>query len=257
MIVWIESQPAWVIALLVFGFCYALAAIVLAAAIAVEGRRIAGALNATTPTMLTPISVIAGLLIAFLAARVWANLDRANTLVVQEASAIRESALLADALPGDTRTAVQGTIQTYLRFVEAEDFPAMAAGRASLRRPPGLSEAMSILLAFVPVAPGQQIAQERAVAAVAHALEARRSRILLSRTAISSIQWLVIVILDVLILLIIAMVHLGRRSTAAVNLVIFSTAIAACLVLLIVNDRPFAAGGFTVQPRELLEIGRE
>lgn len=48
-------------------------------------RRIADDLKATTPTMLTPLAVI-----AFLAARVWANLDRANNLVGQEASAIRE-----------------------------------------------------------------------------------------------------------------------------------------------------------------------
>jgi hypothetical protein len=256
MIEWIESQSVAAIAFLVFGFCYALAASVLAAGMAVAARPIASALKATTPTMMTPVSVIAGLLIAFLATRVWTNLDRANSLVAQEASAIRESTLLANALPDDVRTTLKGAIHTYLSFVEAEDFPAMAANRASLRPPPGLTDAMSALLAFRPAGPGQHI-QQRAVSAVERALEARRSRVLLSRTAISSVQWLVVVILDTLILLIIAMVHVDRWITTAVNLFIFSTAIAACLVLLMVNDRPFAAGGFTVQPSALRELANE
>ena len=257
MIGWIKSQSVAAIAFLVFGFCYALAAVVLAAGMAVAARPIAASLKATTPTMLTPVSLIAGLLMAFLATRVWTNLDRANTLVAQEASAIRESSLLANALPGDARDTLKGSIHTYLGFVEAEDFPAMAANRASLRPPPGLTDAMSALLAFSPAGPGQQVIQQRAVAAVERALEARRSRVLLSRTAISSVQWLVIVILDALILLIIAMVHVDRCITTAVNLFIFSTAIAACLVLLMVNDRPFAAGGFTVQPSALRELANE
>jgi hypothetical protein len=49
-------------------------------------------------------------------------------------------------------------------------------------------------------------------------------------------------------LLTIAMVHIDRPATVAVNLLVLSTAVAACLVLLMVDDRPFAAGGITVQP---------
>jgi tellurite resistance protein TehA-like permease len=67
MIGWIESQSVAAIAFLVFGFCYALAAVVLAAGMAVAARPIAASLKATTPTMLTPVSLIAGLLMAFLA----------------------------------------------------------------------------------------------------------------------------------------------------------------------------------------------
>jgi hypothetical protein len=68
-----------------------------------------------------------------------------------------------------------------------------------------------------------------------------------------------------LILLTIAFVHLNRPATAVVNLVVFSTAVACCLVLLMVHDRPFAAGGIflvyaarlrTMEPRfPLLVVG--
>ncbi len=101
--------------------------------------------------MMTPLGIIIGLLIAFLASRVWLNLDHANSYVAQEASAILQSILLADALPEDTRDAVHTAMKTYLQFIEAEDWPAMAEGRASLQQlPPGLTDAMKVLLAFVP-----------------------------------------------------------------------------------------------------------
>jgi hypothetical protein len=182
MLLWIESQNTVVITLLGFGFCYALAAIIFGAAVVVSQRPIAVDLKATSPVMLTPLSVIAALLIAFLASRVWANLDHANTDIAREASALRESVLLADEMPGEVRTALRGAVKTYLQFVETEDWPAMAEGRASLREsPPGLADALVLILSFVPAEPGQQVAQQRAVVAVEQALEARRNRILLSK----------------------------------------------------------------------------
>jgi hypothetical protein len=256
MLLWLESQPTAVIALLVFALCYVLAAIVFFSVATISRRPIAEQLNATTPVMLTPLAVIAGLLIAFLASRVWSNVDRANTYIAQEASAIRQTVLLADTLPEDTRTAVRAALRQYLRFIESDDWPAMAQGRANLRRiPPGLTDAMRALLSFVPLGPAQQVAQERAVIAVEQALEARRHRIVLSQATIAPVQWLVIFLLDVLILLTIAFVHLNRPVTAVVNLIIFSTAVACCLVLLMVHDRPFAAGGITIQPDALRDVG--
>ena len=258
MIMWVESQSVAAITLLVCGFCYLLtAAVLLAMAALVAVRpRVAEALKATSPVMLTPLAVVASLLIVFLAARVWSNLDRANTLVAKEAGAVGELVLLADALPpGDTQAALRECLRAYLRFVESEDFPAMAAGRAGLGPPPDLVEAVDILLKFVPAGPGQQIVREHAMAAAEAIMEARRGRVLLSRAQIDPIQWFVVLVLDALILLVIAMVHIDRRLTAAVNLFIFATATASCLVLLMAYDRPFSPGGFTVRPDALREIG--
>jgi hypothetical protein len=255
MLLWIESQPTPIIGVLVFALCYGLAGMVFFAVMTISGRPIAEQLNATTPVMLTPLAVIAGLLIAFLASRVWSNVDRANSYVEQEASAIRESVLLSDALPEDTRMAVRAALKQYLGFIETDDWPEMARGGANLRRIPlGLADAMKALMSFRPVAPEQRLAQERAVIAIEQALEARRDRIVLSQATISPIQWLVIFLLAVLILLTIAFVHLNRPATAVVNLIVFSTAIACCLVLLMVHDRPFGAGGITVQPHALRDV---
>ena len=190
------------------------------------------------------------------AAREWSNVDHANSHVTQEANAIREAILLADALPGSLGDAVRGGFGEYLRYVEAEEWPAMTAGRATLRTsPPGVADTLAALLSFEPGKPTEQFAQQNAVVAVKHALEARQNRIMLSRVVISSVQWAVILTLDVLVLLTIAMVHIDRRVTTAVNLFVFSTAMAACLVLFMANDRPFAAGGITLEPGALREVG--
>ncbi len=255
MVVWVESQSSIVIAVLVLAVCYGLAAVIFAASVIVSRWPIAADLKATTPGLLSPLGTITGLLIAFLAVRVWTNFDHADAYIAQEASAIRESVLLANALPGDTGNAVCNGVKTYLEFAETEDWPAMAQGRANLRQlPPGLPVAIRSLVSFMPATPGQQIAQQRAVVALEQALEARRSRILLSKASIAPIQWIVILTLDGLMLVTLAMVHIDRPAAAVSSMLVLSTAIAATLVLLLVYDRPLSSGGITLQPIALREI---
>ena len=76
----------------------------------------------------------------------------------------------------------------------------------------------------------------------------------MSEAAISPPQWIAIILLDALILLTIAMLHVGRHATTAINLFIFSTAVAACLVILMINDRPFNSGGIVVQQGPLHQV---
>jgi hypothetical protein len=254
MLWWLESQETVVIVAIVFAFCYLLAALILVGLAVLSRNVMAGALHTTTPAMLTPLAVILGLVIAFLASRVWANADRAQGYVVEEASGIRQAVLMSAVLPTDTRDALRKEIGNYLRFVDQVDWPAMLRGQEGIRQTPqGLPDALMILLSFVPQQSGQQLAQSRAVAAIEQVLQARRNRILLSEASISPAQWIVIIVLDALILLTIGTVHAGRY-TAAANMVIFSTAVASCIVLLMINDRPFNAGGIAVQPTALHEV---
>ena len=253
--VWIETQSTFVICVLVFGFCYLLTAVILSAALFLSRRAVAQRLQTIAPVTLTPLGVILGLLIGFLAARVWADLDRANQYVGQEAGALRETILLTNSLPADVRTGVRRAIQRHLDFIESEEWPAMASGRATLESiAVGLAEAMTELLSFSPVQANQKLAQQRALVAIEQALEARRNRVLLSQVEIAPVQWAVILVLATLILVTIALVHIDKRLAMGVTMFIFSTAIAACLVLLTVYDRPFGAGGFTVRPTVLHAI---
>ena len=170
---WIETQPTFVIGFFVFGSCYLLATVILCLALMLSRRAVAQRLQPIAPVTLTPLGVILGLLIGFLAARVWTNLDRANQYVGQQAGALRETILLTDSLPADVRTGVRQAIQKHLSFIESEEWPAMASGRATLQSiAVGLAEAMTALLSFSPVQANQKLAQQRALVAIEQALEA-------------------------------------------------------------------------------------
>jgi len=91
MLSWLESQETLVTALIVFAFCYLLAALIFVGVAVLARTPIASALQVTTPAMLTPLGVILGLVIAFLAARVWANVDHAHGYVAEEVSGLRHA----------------------------------------------------------------------------------------------------------------------------------------------------------------------
>ena len=131
MLSWVESQGTPVIVMLVFAFCYLLAVLMFVVGALISRLAIAPHFNATTPAMLTPLGVITGLVIAFLAARVWANVDHAHVYVAEEASEIRQAALLTEVLPAPVQAELRNDIDRYLKFVETEDWPSMLRGHAS------------------------------------------------------------------------------------------------------------------------------
>jgi len=241
--------------LLVLSLCYSLTALIFVGARILRRYPVATYLKATTPTMLTPLSAILALLLAFLAARVWTNLDHANTYAAQEASAINDTILLSSTLPGQLPSTMRNSMHKYVHFVAVQDESAMKENRAELRLlPPGLTDGLDALLSFNPATPAQQITQERTEAAIERVLEARRDRIVLNEATIGPIQWIVILILSTVVLLVIAMVHIDWPVTVALNLFLFSTAVAVCLILIMVNDRPFSHGGASLDLRALQQV---
>jgi hypothetical protein len=249
MLLWIESQPTSVIALIVFGAAYLSAALIFCLAAFFSRHPIAKALQPVTPGILSPLGTILGILLAFLAVRVWTNLDHAQEHIGREVNALREVVMLANSLPQDVRARVREAIGKHLDAIASEEWPAMAEERMNLRSfPPHLEEAMGAILSFAPVGANQQLVQNRALIAVEDAVEFRRNRVSVSRAEIAPVQWTVIVILSGMILVTIAAIHINARLAMAVAMFVFSTAVAMCLVLLMVYDRPFGLGGFTLPP---------
>ena len=115
--------------------------------------------------MLTPLAVILGLLIAFLAQRVWTNIDHANAYIGAETSALRQTVLLADALPREVGEPLRTLIKDHVNFVIAEDWVSMSSVEGSRDLPEMLAKAVLHILAYSPTTPGQQIAQEQIVVA--------------------------------------------------------------------------------------------
>ena len=258
MIAWIESQSLTIVFLIAFGFCYVIALLIWLGARAVANRKLAEDLKATTPGIMPPLSVFVAVLIGFIAARVWANYDRAHAYIGAEGSALREAGLLADALPADSAAAIHKAIGDYLRFVATEDWPAMQTGTADLRQEPApLAEALRVVLAAAPAGVGPAVAQQRATIALEDVLAARHGRILLSREEISPIQWAAMILTAVMVLLIAAMVHIERSRTVAINLAVYATSVAICLTMLLIYDLPFGPAGRFLAPEPLHELGAD
>src|SRR5215510_7480743 len=97
---WIHALPLGWMAILIFAATFLVAAVIhwIIQSLAVGDR--ARMFKAVSPGLLPPLGIIFGLLVAFLAAQVWGDLDRARTAVNQEASALRTMVILSDGFPG-------------------------------------------------------------------------------------------------------------------------------------------------------------
>jgi hypothetical protein len=89
MLTWITGQSIVVIAAIVFGAVYLLAALVLAMVALAARRGVDRAFKGVRGVALDPVSVIFALLVGFLGADVWPAFDRAGAALGVEASRLR------------------------------------------------------------------------------------------------------------------------------------------------------------------------
>ena len=251
---WIHALPLGWMALVVFGGTYLVTAAIywVVMRLATEDR--ARAFKGVSPGLLPPLGIIFGLLVAFVAAQVWGDLDRANSAVNHEASSLRAVVLLSRTFPGDAPTRMRGLITRHIQDAQQVEWPAMARHRATLTMmPAALGEALALTLALPVSGNGQVDAQREVVAALDQALDARRQRILVSQSAVNWVKWLALIVQAMCTLAAIAMVHSDNRLTARLAMGLFSTAIAVCIFLITAHDRPFT-GQLSVRPTPLLQI---
>src|SRR5262245_47268026 len=92
---WLLHLPTVWMTVVVFGVTYLVTAAIYAVvnALAVDER--ARSFKAVSAGMLPPLGIIFGLFVAFTAAQVWNDNDRANAAVNREASALRAVVVLA------------------------------------------------------------------------------------------------------------------------------------------------------------------
>jgi hypothetical protein len=121
MIHWFQHlRTAWM-SLVVFAVIYLIAGGIywLVMALAVGER--ARAFKAISPGMLPPLGIIFGLLVAFMAAQVWGDLDRAHAAVNREASALRAVVLLARSFPGEPETELRALVHRQIEDVVSQE----------------------------------------------------------------------------------------------------------------------------------------
>ena len=254
MIDWLHSLP---IAALVLVVCAATALVTLAIYVAATRLAAAGhrdAMSALSPGMLPPMSLVFGLLVGFLAAGVWSNTSNAQQAVDQEAGALRSVDLLDRDFPTADQQRLDQLIRSYIEQAVNHEWPAMAHQNATLTvAPPQLAEALQVALALSADNPGRVVAQREIVTSLEAALDARRQRIIISGSAVNSAKWAGVIGLGVLTLIAIACVHCANQRTLAIALTLFASAIVVSLLMIGVQDRPFA-GPYHVKPTPLIQV---
>src|SRR5690349_17771780 len=111
---WLHNLPVPWMALVIFGFTYLLAAAIYAGVATLSGR-LAKSFKVVSVGMLPSLGIIFGLFVAFTAAQVWADNDRATASISREASALRSILVFAASFPGESETALDNLIKDYVR----------------------------------------------------------------------------------------------------------------------------------------------
>jgi hypothetical protein len=251
---WLLSLPVLPMSAVILAGIYLFAALlyVLVTALALGDR--VRAFKAVSPGMLPPLAIIFALLVGFLAAQVWNESDRANVAVNREASALRGVVLLASGFPGEPESRLRDLVRRHIQDAATREWPAMGAGNITLTLiPAALAEALQYSLALDPKTAGQGIAQREIVAALQTALDARRQRILLSRSSINGVKWTCLLVQAALTLITTALIHSDNRTANRIILAIFATAVGMAVILLATHSRPFT-GAISVRPTVLLQV---
>jgi hypothetical protein len=252
---WVERLPtAWLILVIFAGtflLTFAIYYVVLRAAEGPSGP----ALTAISPGMLPPMALVFGLIVGFLVAGLWGDLNNARDAVNNEASALRSASLVAAAaFPGRTSMQLDALVDRQIKDAATKEWPAMRDQRATLTAVPvPMGQALRLAVRIDPADQGQVTAQRELVSSLEDALDARRQRIIISEGTINWVKWLAVVALGALTLIAVACVHAGNRRTAALAMAIFGSAVAMTLVLMASQALPFN-GDFGVKPDALLEV---
>lgn len=251
---WLHTLPLGWMTVLVFGGTYLVSYLLYRIVAMLSAGPVARSFKALSPGMLPPLGIIFGLFVAFTAAQVWSDSDRAHAAVNKEASALRSVVLLASSFPGEPEERLRTQVQRHIEQTVGEEWPLMAEGTATLSLiPPELKAALTTALALTPASPGQEIAQREIARSLEQALEARRERVLISHAEVNLTKWACLVLQALCALLAIAIVHGENRVASAIALGSFATGVAASVLLILAHDRPFT-GDIAVSAEPLLQV---
>jgi hypothetical protein len=251
---WVHNLPVGWMALLMFAFTYVLTAAIYALVSALSMGERTRSFTAISAGLLSPLGIIFGLFVAFTAAQVWTDNEKARAEIDREASALRSVVIFAASLPGDSELHLRDLIRRYIADVVTQEWPMMARGTANLTAIPGaLAEALKTTLAVMPTTEGQKTAQRAIATALETALDARRQRIFISQSQVNLLKWSCLIMQALCALLAIAMVHSANRLASTMALGIFATGVAASLLLILAHDRPFT-GEISIKPDPLLQV---
>jgi hypothetical protein len=251
---WLQSLPVGWMALVVFTLTYLAAWAILAVVTRLATGARTRSFKSVSAGMLPPLGIIFGLLVAFVASQVWNDMNAAQAAVNREASELSTVLFLAASFPGEPETRLRDLTRRHIQDAVTYEWPMMAEQSASLAvTPVALAEELQLILAVAPHSEGQVTAQREIVTALEGAIEARRQRIVVSRSSVNWVKWTALLLQAICTLVAIAMIHSDNQGAAAAAMGTFATGVAVSILLIASHDRPFT-GEISVKPDLLRQV---
>src|SRR5260370_6270061 len=123
---WLHNLPVIWMALVVFGATYLIAGLIYAGVNVLAVGERARAFKAITPGILSPMGIVFGLYLAFTAAQVWGDIDRANAAVNRETSALSAILIFSARFPGEPVQQIRAVVRRYIENTASLEWPMMA-----------------------------------------------------------------------------------------------------------------------------------
>lgn len=257
IIEWLYSLSIGWMAVLVFSTTFFLTWVIYAVVKLLAVGERAKAFKSISAGMLPPLGVVYGLLVTIIASQVWTDIEKANTAVYREASALSTTVFLAASFPGEPEASIRSLIRRHIHDAVTHEWPIMAHHTAMLKiSSQPLAEALQLTLTLKPHSEGQITAQNALVTALEEALDARRQRIVISLSDINWITWLCLIMQAMCTLTAIAMIHCGNHTASTSAMGIFATGVATSVLIIVSHNRPFG-GPIFVDSALLTQIESE
>lgn len=249
MFYWIYDLPTWTVAFLfvfVFIAFFWFGAIFIRPLLRLFIRKQPG-LNDAVGYILSFFSVIYGLLLGMLAIATYQALSDADTMVVQESSALGNLYRDVSSYPDPSRTELQNLLRNYTRYIIDEAWPLQRKGIVPAAGGDLVTAFQLKLLAFEPQTKGQEAVHAEALRQFNALGDARRMRLHSVQSGIPAIMWYTIVAGSVVGLILIWLLDLRLSAQLWLGgLTAFVMATMICLIALM--DNPFR-GELSVSPQ--------
>ena len=245
---------AWAVGLLLILVLPALAVLAQIGIRRAWPRLAEGEHNDVAGFIIAVVGVIYAVLLAFVVIVSWEKLNSAESVVGEEASALRSIYRESVAFPPAARAQLSDDVSRYADAVIKQEWPAMAEGHAGH---PAVAQALDEMALHLAALPAATPTQQEFVGAEAGRFNdlvgARSERLDYVDQGVSGVLWLALVVGAVVT---IGFATIFGLRSAALHIVITGSLAATIGVLLfvaVVIDRPFG-GGVTVERRPLERV---
>ena len=242
---WLHSGTVGII-VIPFVVLYAIAAVIVWVTHLSPARPFFASCVGIAGPFFASVAVLFSLFAAFLASDVERAHDQAQTAVLHESDGVRTILRLSEAL-GNPANNVKSATLAYVNEVLRDEWPAMKSGNvvddiSALRVLIGAVLSPDLISATPPAA------HQAILDALVEIREARMERIGLADRASHPVNWPGMLVLGLLTQVAVAVVQLERMRPQALALFVFTSAFAATVALIGINERPFSGRAVSEAP---------